>query len=382
MARGGLCRGCNPTVVSKEQDNSRILNRRRAGDRMSCAQIFSGMMAIAGLLIGTLFVLDSRTPLEAQRADVAAAWRKMFERPQTPPSPPDNPLTPGKIALGARLFADVRLSGNLRRSCASCHRPEKAFTDGRRRALALSGKPLRRNTPTLFNLAWGKQFFWDGRAPSLETQVVMPIEDADEMGGAWPVILGRLAADGALVDQFRSAFAEEPSLSQATIGKALASYVRSLVSPVIRFDAWIGGDAQALRRDEVRGFRLFTGKAGCVLCHVGWSLTDDRFHDIGLPSRDAGRGEVAGGTPGLKAFKTPGLRELAYTAPFMHDGSLTTLAAVVRHYTGGFVARPSLATSMNRHLRLSAREKRDLIAFLRALSSEQGPVRASGRGPH
>jgi cytochrome c peroxidase len=157
--------------------------------------------------------------------------------------------------------------------------------------------------------------------------------------------------------------------------------VRSLVSPPTRFEAWIGGEAEALRPAEVRGFGLFVGKAGCVLCHVGWRFTDDRFHDIGLPGRDGGRGAVPGGTPGLREFKTPGLRELAHTAPYMHDGSLATLEAVVRHYTGGFVARPSLATHINRKLRLSAQEKADLIAFLRTLSSESGPARARRTGP-
>ena len=150
--------------------------------------------------------------------------------------------------------------------------------------------------------------------------------------------------------------------------------MRSLVSPPTRFDAWIGGDAGALSAAEVRGFTLFTGKAGCVLCHAGWRFTDDRFHDIGLPGKDPGRGAVPGGTPGLAAFKTPSLRELKRTAPYMHDGSLPTLAAVLAHYTGGFVRRPSLAPTMNLKLKLGAQERADLIAFLHTLSSEKPPV--------
>ena len=136
----------------------------------------------------------------------------------------------------------------------------------------------------------------------------------------------------------------------------------------------------ALSAAEVRGFRLFTGKGGCVLCHVGWRFTDDRFHDIGLPGGDAGRGAVPGGTPGLQAFKTPSLRDVAHTAPYMHDGSLPTLTAVLRHYTGGFVARPALAPSMNRELRPDAREKSDLIAFLRTLSHSQKKAAPSLEG--
>jgi cytochrome c peroxidase len=331
----------------------------------------SGVAAVLAFSCALTLIVASGAG--AQGGDVEAVWRQMFKRPATPPpSPPDNPLNPEKIALGDRLFADPRLSGAGNRACASCHRPERAFTDGRRRALALSGLPLRRNTPSLWNLAWGKHFFWDGRAPSLETQVGMPIAEPQEMGGDWAAILNRLAGDEALVGQFRTAFPETPAVSRDTILMALASYVRSLVSPPTRFDAWIDGDAQALRPAEVRGFGLFVGKAGCVLCHVGWRFTDDRFHDIGLRSPDDGRGAVAGGTPGLRAFKTPGLRELTHTAPYMHDGSLATLEAVVKHYTGGFIARPGLATHINRKLRLDAREKADLIAFLRTLSSEPG----------
>jgi cytochrome c peroxidase len=299
----------------------------------------------------------------------------MFERPtMPPPAPADNPMTKAKIALGAKLFADSRLSGRGQRSCATCHRPELAFTDRRRKARAVSGEPLRRNTPSLWNLAWSKHYFWDGRAASLEAQVRSPIEAVDEMAGDWPTILARLAADSDLTAQFRMAFPDEPSASQGTVTNALAAYVRSLVSPTTRFDTWIGGDAKALSAAEVRGFRLFTGKAGCVLCHAGWRFTDDRFHDIGLPGKDPGRGAVPGGAPGLSAFKTPSLRELTHTAPYMHDGSLPTLAAVLAHYSGGFVRRPSLATNMNRQLRLSAQEKADLIAFLGTLSSKKAAL--------
>jgi cytochrome c peroxidase len=300
--------------------------------------------------------------------DIDAAWRKVFARPTgPPPAPPDNPTTPERVALGGRLFADTRLSGDGRRSCATCHQPARAFTDGRRRARAASGSAMRRNTPSLWNLAWSKQYFWDGRAPSLEEQVGGPIAAADEMGGDWPVILARLQADAAIAGQFRAAFPGEASATEATIRKALAAYLRSLISPPSRFDAWIGGDAKVLGSKELRGFRLFTGKAGCVLCHAGWRLTDDRFHDIGLRSADRGRADVEGGTPGQIAFKTPGLRGVARTAPYMHDGSLPTLAAVVAHYSGGFATRPTLATNMNRHQRLTVQEKADLIAFLATL---------------
>jgi cytochrome c peroxidase len=326
---------------------------------------------LAPLLVLWMLLLCAVPPMDAGAEDAAAPWRALFRRPTTPPpAPPDNPMTPDRVALGARLFADPRLSGSGARSCASCHRPELAFTDGRPRARALSGAPLPRNTPSLWNLAWSTHYFWDGRAPSLEAQVQMPVAAADEMAGHWPVILARLKADEGLVGQFRAAFGPEAAVSQDEVAKALAAYVRSLVSPPTRFDAWIAGDAGALSAAEIRGFRLFTGKAGCVLCHAGWRFTDDRFHDIGLRGKDPGRSVVPGGTPGLRAFKTPSLRELAHTAPYMHDGSLPTLAAVVAHYAGGFVARPGLAPNINRSLRLGAQEKADLVAFLLTLSTK------------
>ena len=338
--------------------------------------------ALAGLMLSLLAgILPS--PAIGQNLDVATPWRQMFHRPdRPPPASPDNPLTPEKIALGARLFSDVRLSGNRERACTSCHEPARAFTDGRRRALGLAGTSLRRNTPSLFNLAWGKHFFWDGRASSLETQVGMPIVEPHEMGGDWLTILRRLEADGELVGQFHAAFPRHAAISREQVLQAVAAYVRSLVSPPTRFDAWIEGDGDALRPAEVRGFGLFVGKAGCVLCHVGWRFTDDRFHDIGLASPDVGRGAVPGGMPGLAAFKTPGLRELELTAPYMHDGSLANLSAVIDHYAGRLVRRPSLAPHINRRLRLTRQEKADLVAFLHTLSSAAGPARAKRAGPN
>jgi cytochrome c peroxidase len=324
------------------------------------------------LLVGLIACGSQSSSAGAE--DVAGPWRTLFRRPVAAPSAADAPpASPARIALGARLFADTRLSGGGLRSCASCHRPELGFTDGRPRAEGLSGAALARNTPSLWNLAWSTRFFWDGRALSLEAQVPGPIEAAEEMAAHWPTILTRLKGDADTREQFRAAFGAGTPIARDTVVLALAAYVRSLVSPPTRFDAWIEGDAGALSAAEVRGFAMFTGKAGCVLCHVGWRFTDDRFHDIGLPSDDPGRGGVPGGTPGLKAFKTPSLRELAHTAPYMHDGSLPTLEAVVEHYAGRFVARPELAPSMERSLRLSAQERSDLVAFLLSLSSKAAP---------
>jgi len=341
------------------------------------------LLFLAGALVLPLARGQEATSEEPLR--VENAWRALFKRDVEPPAPPDNPVTAAKVALGARLFSDPRLSGDGQRSCASCHRPKLAFSDGRRRAQGRNGKSLNRNTPSLFNLAWSSAYFWDGRAPSLEAQVVMPIVAADEMGGDWPKILSRLNGDAGLTAAFGAAFPEQAGIVEESVAKALASYVRSLVSAPTRFDAWIEGDDHALKANEMRGFRLFTGKAGCVLCHVGWRFSDDRFHDIGLASRDMGRGGLpTGGTPGLPAFKTPSLREVAHTAPYMHDGSRATLAAVIRHYAGGLSKRPSLAPSLQKSLTLTRAEQADLIAFLGTLSSPGTPAQQHqvGRATH
>jgi cytochrome c peroxidase len=263
------------------------------------------------------------------------------------------------------------LSGSGLASCATCHDPERAFIDGRPTARGPGGATLVRNVPALYDLAWGTSFFWDGRAASLADQAKFPILARDELAGDFPGIEARLAADPAMKARFAAAFPGTDGVSEAAILNALAAYEQSLASPSTRFDRWVDGDDEALTEQEFRGFDIFVGKGGCVSCHGGWRLTDDSFHDIGLDSRDPGRGAVTGGAPGLPEFKTPSLREAAHTAPYMHNGSLATLNDVVDHYSGQLIKRPSLAPSLVRDLVLTAVEKQALVAFLKALSSEQ-----------
>jgi cytochrome c peroxidase len=292
-------------------------------------------------------------------------WRSIFARPE-----PLKGLPNARTELGRDLFRDGRLSGDGGMSCATCHDPGRAFTDGRQTGAARGGGALLRNVPALFNLAWSKSFFWDGRAISLEEQAKVPILAADEMAGKFEVIAKRLKADPEMRSRFAAAFPPGGEIREAEILAALAAYERSLVSAPTRFDRWVEGDDAALSREEADGFSIFVGKGGCVGCHGGWRFTDDAFHDIGLKSTDPGRGAVPGGIPGLRAFKTPSLREAPKTAPYMHDGSLATLMAVVEHYAGGIEKRPSLAANVVRDLVLTEYEKRALVAFLRTLSSD------------
>ena len=274
-----------------------------------------------------------------------------------------------RAALGQDLFRDPRLSGDGTMACATCHDPEQGFTVAVPKAIGRGGKPLLRNAPSLWNAGWGKSYFWDGRAASLEEQAKGPLTAADEMAGRFEDMIARLGDDTAMARRFAEAFPATPAISEEAILGALAAYERTLVSPGTRFDAWVEGEDGALTDQEKRGFDLFVGRAGCAGCHGGWRFTDDGFHDIGLPGPDPGRGAVPGGVPGSPQFKTPSLRELERTAPYMHDGSLPTLRDVLNHYSGGLTVRPSLDSGIVRNLELDEAEKAALIAFLGTLSS-------------
>lgn len=289
-------------------------------------------------------------------------WRQLLARPTEIPHPPDNRPNACRIALGRALFRDTRLSRDSTRSCASCHRPELAFTDGLARAASSHGGALARNTPSLLDVAWSTALHWDGSVGSLEEQAWRPISHAGEMAGQWPRIEAALEADPILRASFARAFPERPVISADNLAKALAAYQRTIRSPPTRFDAWLEGDDGALDTSERAGLQLFVGKAGCIGCHGGWRLSDGRRHDIGLPAAaPASRTETL-------AWRTPPLRGVALTGPYMHDGSKASLAEVIEHYAGGFESRPTLSGNMVRGLTLTAREKTQLEAFLHTLS--------------
>jgi cytochrome c peroxidase len=327
---------------------------------------FAALFLHAALLPGA--------PARAAADDDIAALKALFRRPAAVPFPADNPFSEKKRALGEALFHDKRLSADASIACATCHERGKGFADGKVASRGVPGRPLKRHTPTLWNLAWASPVFWDGRARSLEEQVAGPIESPDEMAQALGSVVTRLAADPSMVRAFAEAFPEKPSVDAGNLAKAITTYERTFVSPVTRFDRFVDGDNAALSAREIAGFRLFTGKAGCVKCHSGFALTDQAFHDIGLPGDDRGRGAVLRLEAADHAFKTPGLREIGRSAPYMHDGSLATLADVVRHYESGIVERPTLSKDLTRGIKLSDVERADLIAFLATLTSEAEPM--------
>jgi cytochrome c peroxidase len=345
----------------------------------------------------------------AQRAQISSL---SIERLAAPPPDPSNAVAdhPAAAALGRRLFADARLSANGRISCASCHKPELAFTDGRATAQGLAG--VRRNTPSLIGAAWSPWQFWDGRADSLWAQATGPLLHPAEMGMTARAVAA-VAATG-YAKEYRSVFGSDPAAdAQRTltgVAKALAAYVRTLRPAPARFDAFAEAvaagrpEADALLEAQERdGLRLFLGKAQCLRCHHGPLLTNHGFHNTGLaplPGQPPDLGRVLGvqealasefncrgrysdardrkcpsldyvraGTPELVgAFKTPGLRAVAQTGPYMHDGRFATLHDVLDHYNRA----PQLLREQGHTelfaLALAPAELDAIEAFLRALS--------------
>jgi cytochrome c peroxidase len=339
----------------------------------------AGAFAAGAVLgFGVLIVASSLSGPHLARAqqppDLLAALKAKFVRPGFVPAPASNPTTATKIALGKSLFEEKELSSTGTIACKSCHDPKLAFTDGESTGKGVTAKPLVRHTPSLWNVAWSPLLFWDGRAASLEDQVRFPIEHADEMGSTLEAGVLRLSRHDSYAPAFKQAFPQDPQISPGNIAKALAAYERTLVSPPTRFDQWVAGDAAALTPSEVNGFTIFSGKSRCINCHTGFAFTDHGFYDIGLPSEDQGRGPIIGLPAATHAFKVPTLRELAWTAPYMHDGSLGTLDDVVRVYEMGGVARPTRAKDLPDSISLTDQERADLIAFLESLSSDTPPL--------
>lgn len=286
------------------------------------------------------------------------------------PVPEDNPLTAEKAALGRRLFFDSVLSRDRILACASCHRPEHAFGDTLPVARGIDGRRGIRNAPPLVNRAWERSFFWDGQVASLEEQALHPIASPREMDLPLEALAPRLREDPTWVAGFEAAFPREVDpVSPEGVARALATYVRTLQAGDAPIDRFRAGDPEALSPAARRGRRLYFGRAGCARCHAGPTFADGRFHNTGVSwgSPDPGRYRVTGREEDRGRFRTATLRELVRTAPYMHDGSLATLDDVVDFYDGGGTPNPFLSPRV-RPLGLTAGEKDDLVAFLRALS--------------
>jgi cytochrome c peroxidase len=285
------------------------------------------------------------------------------------PVPDSNVLTPAKIALGKRLFSERRLSRDGTLSCAGCHDPRRAFANNRVVAEGIGRARGTRNVPAILNRAWGTSFFWDGRVTTLEQQALQPILNSEELAMMPDGVLA-VARSPRYLRDFRTVFGQDPTLDD--VARAIAAYVRTIVAGDSPYDRFTDGDVRALSAPARRGLQLFRGKGGCTSCHVGPTFSDEQFHNTGVAWRtgtatDQGRGGVTHRLEDVGAFKTPTLRELRQTAPYMHDGSLATLEEVVDYYDSGGAQNSALDASL-RPLHLSPGEKQDLAAFLKSLS--------------
>lgn len=302
-----------------------------------------------------------------------SALKARYRRPSEIPYPEENPYTPEKYALGRLMFFDPILSQSGATSCASCHNPGLSWADSLPLAIGDTGEALTIRTPTLLNIAWISLLGWDGKLAGLEPMSFVPITGKMNMALSEPLALARLAANPGYVDRFKAAFGDG-AVTRERIENALATFERSIVSSPAPFDRWMDGDDAAIGDAAKRGFDLFNGRAGCAGCHSGWSFTDGSFHDIGSATGDdVGRGARFPSSVKLRyAFKVPTLRDAARRGPYMHDGSLATLADVIDLYDRGGIERPSRSPKI-KPLGLTQRDKADLIAFLETLTSAPEP---------
>lgn len=293
----------------------------------------------------------------------------------------ENRPTADSIELGRRLFFDARLSSDNKLSCASCHSPSLYFAEGRAVAKGVNGQFGTRNTPTVLNAAYNRMQFWDGRAASLEQQAGGPIANPKEMNQPHEVCVAKLSADPSYPAEFAKVFGPG-KITMSKIEKAIAGFEQTLLSGNSPFDRYqYGGEKNAISPAAIRGLAVFTDKnrGNCTACHIIGQkfalFTDGGFHNLGAGMNangeltDLGRYEQTRAEKDRGAFRTPSLRNVAKTAPYMHDGSLKTLKEVVDFYVGGGNSNPQLDKEI-KSLQLSAQDRNDLVAFLESLTGE------------
>jgi cytochrome c peroxidase len=304
---------------------------------------------------------------------------------ELPAAPADNPMTEEKVRLGRRLFFDPILSQDGTVACASCHQPEFGFASPDEFPIGLNGAKGRRNAPSILNRVYGTSFSWDGRNATLEEQVLGPLTNGDELGNDLDAVIQSLRSESSYRTQFRDAFADELGeeeveklINRETLALALACFERTLVSGNSAVDRFRASEYEALSKSARQGLWIFESRGGCWKCHSGANFSDEKFHNTGVgfgqPDRDEGRFEFSEAPNDRFKFKTPTLREVEHTAPYMHDGSLKTLQEVVEFYNkGGNPDDPNLDKKM-KPLKLTDEEVGFLLEFLKALSGGGVPV--------
>jgi cytochrome c peroxidase len=310
----------------------------------------------------TLATLDQMTVLPGDLAPLPSV-----------PIPASNPQTPAKVELGKMLFFDPRLSANDHWACATCHNPSFGYSDGLPRSLGFGDeKELGRHSPTVINIAYNSSQFWDGRAATMEDQATGPIVASREMNSDPKQMINEISGIPYYNEKFKEVFGAPPTMK--TVGMAIASFERTIVTGESRFDRYAKGDKKALTDQEKRGLTMFISKAACTQCHNGPNFTDNSFQNLGVPqegplTEDLGRYTVTKDEKDKGAFKVPSLRNIAMTAPYMHTGVFKTLDDVVDFYNKG--GGPSANKSPKiLPLNLTDAEKKDLVAFLMSLTGD------------
>lgn len=286
--------------------------------------------------------------------------------------PKDNLPTKEKVELGRALYFDVRLSANDRIACATCHTPKNGFTDGQPVSQGIRNQQGGRSAPTVINRAFSTLQFWDGRAGSLEEQAKGPLTNPIEMGmPSHNAVVKKLKKIKGYRAWFKKVFKKDLNIDD--LAKAIAAFERTVLSGNSRYDRYAAGDKNALADSEIRGLELFEGKARCATCHSGFNFSDEEYHNIGVGwdtgMADLGRYMVTKNADEIGSFKTPTLRDISKTAPYMHDGGEATLEQVVEFYNNGGKTNPYLDPLME-PLNLSAKEIKDLVQFMKALDGE------------
>ena len=284
--------------------------------------------------------------------------------------PDDNPTTKEGVALGRMLFYEERLSSNNKLSCASCHKQQFAFTDNQRFSFGVDGTATRRNSMSLANLLWVRNLFWDGRAGSLEQQAVVPLTDPHEMGQSLEASGRKLSGSKVYPQLFEKAFGSK-EIDGDRILKALAQFERTMISANSKYDLYLRGEYK-LSEAEQRGLVTFSNRGNCVHCHGGTKTMIELFHNNGLDSihADGGREDFTRQTTDRGRFRVPTLRNIALTAPYMHDGRFNSLPEVLDHYGDHIVKSETLSPFLSR-LTLSTQEKEDIVAFLQTLTDNE-----------
>lgn len=338
-----------------------------------------------GLVTGTLaFGLVLAMPLVPLTGEDGQGHRAFGGEPVTLPTitgledpntyvPADNPLTKEKIELGRALFFDKRMSKDNTIACASCHMAKKGFGDGMPVSTGIKGQKGGRSAPVSFNRVYSKAQFWDGRAATLEDQSIGPFANPIEHGFAsHDEMVAKMKKMPGYRKLFQEVFGGEITIQD--VGRAVASFQRTILSGNSAVDKYdLGGDQNALSDSAKRGLELFRGKARCTRCHSGFNFTDEKFHNLGIGwddnKVDLGRYMETKNPEDIGAFKTPTLREIARTAPYMHDGRFKTLEEVVKFYNQGGVKNPHQDNTII-PLEMTDEEQQDLVAMLKSLNGE------------